>query len=101
MKFLVNIVLFAMLSTLLACTNEEEKSAHELHSGFLSAISLASETELVIEQAQEGRLTSTFRKSHFRELRMEAARQTNDVEQAHVDTESLPKAELCKAQLER
>ena len=49
-------------------------SREELHSDFLAAISLASETELFIDQLQEGRGTLTFAEGHLAYLHKEAVR---------------------------
>jgi hypothetical protein len=53
----------------------------------ISAISLASETELFIDQLLEGRATPTFAQGHLDYLRHEATRAADALQEAHAGEE--------------
>jgi hypothetical protein len=77
------ILLFSL--TLISCSRPKTISREELHSDLLAAISLASETELFINQLQDGRATSAFAEGHLAYLHQEASRSANELRRARAD----------------
>ncbi len=57
-----------------SAASAKTKTAQELRSHLLAALSLASETELFIGQIEEGRILQQFRMGHADYLRQEARR---------------------------
>lgn len=60
-------------------------TAHELRSDLLSAISLASETELFIGQIQSDRLLAQFQTGHADYLRDEASQQAKELRESTIE----------------
>jgi hypothetical protein len=61
-------------------------TAEELRSHLLSALSLASETELFIGQMEEGRILQQFRMGHADYLREEARREAQEMRESRSDS---------------
>ena len=78
------LILFVGLA-LVSCSRPKIISRDELRSDLLAAISLASETELFINQLQEGRATPEFAAGHLEYLRKDASRFANELRQARTD----------------
>jgi hypothetical protein len=81
-KYILTIV-FAL--TLVSCSGPKTISRDELRSDLLAAISLASETQLFINQLQEGRVTPAFAKGHLGYLGTEGSRLDDELRQAKAD----------------
>jgi hypothetical protein len=60
-------------------TQAKAKTPDEVHSDLLSSLSLLSETELLVEQVESGRVSSTFRVAHADYLREESLRNTKEL----------------------
>jgi hypothetical protein len=93
------LTLFVSLA-LVSCSRPKTISRDELRSDLLAAVSLASETELFIEQLQEGRATPAFAASHLDYLHKEASRSTDELRQAHADERMAGALENDHAQLD-
>jgi len=74
--------------------------AEELRSHLLSALSLASETELFIGQIEEGRILQQFRMGHADYLRQEARRQAQEMRESRSDSGDTRAPARCAEQLE-
>jgi hypothetical protein len=70
---------------LVSCSHPKTISRDDLRSDLLAAISLASETQLLINQLQERRVTSAFAEGHLRYLGKEASRLADELRQASAD----------------
>jgi len=73
--------------------------AEELRSHLLSALSLASETELFIGQIEEGRILQQFRMGHADYLRQEARRQAQEMRESRSDSGDTRAPARCAEQL--
>ena len=67
---------------LVSCSGNKTLSRDGLRSALLEGISLASETELFIDQLQQGRTTQAFAEGHLAYLEQEAWRSANELRQA-------------------
>ena len=68
-------ILILLICLILAsCSRPKTVPRKELRSDLISAISLASETELFLGQLLEGRATPLFAQSHLEHLHQEATR---------------------------
>jgi hypothetical protein len=76
------VLLFFVGIALVSCSRSKTISRDELRSDLLSAASLASETELFIDQLQEGRVTPAFAEGHLAYLDKEALRSEKELGQA-------------------
>jgi len=74
--------------------------AEELRSHLLSALSLASETELFIGQIEEGRILQQFRMGHADYLQEEARRQAQEMRESRSDSGDTRAPARCAEQLE-
>jgi len=74
--------------------------AEELRSHLLSALSLASETELFIGQIEEGRILQQFRMGHADYLRQEARGQAQEMRESRSDAGDTRAPARCAEQLE-
>lgn len=74
--------------------------AEELRSHLLSALSLASETELFIGQIEEGRILQQFRMGHADYLQQEARRQAQEMRESRSDSGDTRAPARCAEQLE-
>ena len=72
----------------------------ELRSHLLSALSLASETELFIDEMEEGRILQQFRMGHADYLRQEARRQAQEMRESRSDSGYTGAPARCVEQLE-
>jgi hypothetical protein len=71
--------------TLVSCSGPKTISRDELRSDLLAAISLASETQLFINQLQGERVTPAFANGHLGYLSTEASRLDAELRQAKTD----------------
>lgn len=94
--------LVVLLATVLlaSCSRVKTVSANELRSDMLSAISLAAETELFIDQVERNRSTVSFERGHLEYLRQQAADEIQQLRDARARTSLAPRLEMCRAQLE-
>jgi hypothetical protein len=83
-----------------SCAPVKTITADELRSHLLSALSLASETDLFIGQIEEGRLLRQFRIGHADYLREEARRQAQEMRESRSDSGDTKAHGLCAEQLE-
>jgi hypothetical protein len=95
-----NFILLLFVGVALAsCSPPKTISRDELRSDLLAAISLASETELFIDQLQEGRVTPAFAEGHLAYLDKEASRSENELGQARAGERMTGTLEVGRAQL--
>jgi hypothetical protein len=87
------------LLALSACARTKNISTDELRSKVLSAISVASETELLIDQIENGHITEQFQIGHSSYLRKEAAELSQELGQAQTDSADADKLHICSEQL--
>jgi hypothetical protein len=91
-------IVFVSMLALASTAHVKTISAEELRPDFRSALSLASETELLIDQIEGGRRLAPVRKGHADYLREEAHRQATELPDGRSDDGSAP---LCAEQLDR
>jgi hypothetical protein len=91
--------LIAML-VFVSCGPAKTITTDELRSHLLSAVSLASETDLFIGQIEEGRVLQQFRVGHADYLREEARRQAQELRESRSDSGDTKAHALCAEQLE-
>jgi hypothetical protein len=89
-----------LLLSLFSCLRSNTISRDQLRSKLLAGISLASETELFIDQLQKGRATSAFAKSHLAYVYQEASRSADELRQTHVNERMADTLENGRAQLD-
>jgi DNA-binding XRE family transcriptional regulator len=70
-----------------------------MKSELASAVSLASETQMFVEQWQRGRLSGSFIKTHLDYLQQEARSSIKQLEDSRVEPSIESKAEICRTQL--
>jgi hypothetical protein len=101
MSQIVNCILLMLLGLILvSCSHTKTISREERRSDLLAAISLASETELFIDQLQEGRVTQTFAEVHIAYLHREASRSADRLRQAPADERMTGAIEKSRAHLD-
>jgi hypothetical protein len=83
-----------------SCASAKTITAEELRSHLLSALSLASETELFFCQIEEGRILQQFRMGHADYLREEARRQAQEMRESRSDSGDTKAPADCAEQLE-
>lgn len=88
------------ISLLTSCSRTKTISEDELRSDTLSAISLAAETELFIDQVQRHRVTQHFERGHLEYLREDAAREAQELRESRAAPSLAPKLETCRSQFE-
>lgn len=88
------------LLALAACAHTRTITADELRSKFLSASSLASETEMFIGQIENNRTTRQFQAGHASYLRQEAARLSQELGQSRIDSAHTYNLTICLEQLD-
>jgi hypothetical protein len=93
------IPLFLCVSILDSCSPSKTLTADDMKSELASAISLASETQMFVEQWQKDRLTDSFIKAHLDYLQQEARSSIKQLEDSRVEPSSASKAEICRTQL--
>jgi hypothetical protein len=70
-----------------------------MRSELVSAVSLASETQMFVEQWQGGRLTGSFIKTHLNYLQRQARSSIKKLEESRVEPAIASKAEICRTQI--
>jgi hypothetical protein len=70
-----------------SCSHAKTMSRDELRSSILAAVSLASETEVFIDQLEEGRVTDAFAQGHLNYLSNEVMRSANELRQARTESQ--------------
>jgi hypothetical protein len=93
-------IFLIILLALPARAHAKTITADELHSDLRSALSLASETELFIDQIESGRLLPHFRLGHADNLLEEAQRQAKELRESHVAEDEKNLLALCSEQLD-
>jgi hypothetical protein len=93
-------VRITMLIVLVPGAWSEKLTTEELRSDLLSAISLASETGMFIDQIESGRLLPQFRSGHAEYLRHQAERQAAELQESPTDSKEMKIVSLCREQLE-
>jgi hypothetical protein len=88
------------LLVIASCARTKTITDDELRSHVLSAISLASETELLIGQIENGRITQQFQAGHASYLRREAERIAQELTQSQIDSAHAQILRICSRQLD-
>jgi hypothetical protein len=70
-----------------------------MKSELASAVSLASETQMFVEQWQRGRLTGSFIQTHLDYLRQEAGGSIKELDESRVEPSIAAKSEICRTQI--
>jgi hypothetical protein len=70
-----------------------------MKSELASAVSLASETQMFVEQWQRDRLTGAFIKTHLDYLRQEAESSIRELDESRVEPSIAAESEICRTQL--
>ena len=86
-------------SILVSCSPSKTLTAEDIKSEVASAVSLASETQMFVEQWQEDRLTGSFIKAHLSYLQQEARSSIKRLEDPPVEPTIASRAEICRTQL--
>ena len=84
---------------LASCTQSKTLTAEDIKRELASAVSLASETQMFVEQWQEDRLTASFIKAHLGYLTDEAWSSIKEIGDSQVEPAIASKAEICRTQL--
>jgi hypothetical protein len=93
-------ILILLICLILAsCSRPKTVPRKELRSDLISAISLASETELFLGQLLEGRATPLFAQGHLEYLHQEATRAADALEEAHAGEGMAAQLESCRTQM--
>jgi hypothetical protein len=87
------------MSILVSCSQSKTLTAEDMKSELASAVSLASETEMFIEQWQEDLLTPSFIKAHLGYLQQETRSSIEELEDTQAEPSVASKAENCRTQL--
>ena len=87
------------MSILVSCSQSKTLTAEDLKSELASAVSLASETQMFVEQWQKDRLTASFIKTHLDYLQQEARNSIKQLEGARAEPSLAAKAETSRTQL--
>jgi hypothetical protein len=93
------IPLVLCVSILVSCSQSETLTADDMKSELASAVSLASETQMFVEQWQRDRLTDSFIQTHLSYLQQEARSSIEQLEDSRVEPAMASKAEICRTQL--
>jgi hypothetical protein len=86
--------------TLIGCTPTKTITRGELRSDLFSALSLASQTELFINQIEGDRITRQFRSGHADYLHDDALRQAKDLRKSRTDSDTAKTVGLSAGQLD-
>src|SRR5205814_683635 len=89
-----------MILLSVSCSRPRTMTADDLRSEIVSAISLASETQMFIQQMQNDRGTRPFDVGHLDYLRGEAVRSAKEVHDAQPDSGIGQKVNTCRGQLD-
>src|SRR5437868_11441115 len=95
-----SVLCFIAVLAFVSCALPKTITTDELRSHLLSALSLASETDLFIGQIEEGRVLQRFRIAHADYLREEARRQAQELRESRSDSRQTRTLALCAEQLE-
>jgi hypothetical protein len=97
-----HIYVFALFVSLasVSCSTPKTISRNDLRSNLLTAISLASETELFIGQLQRGRIAPVFAEGHLAYLGKEVSRLADELCQARADEATAAALETLRSQLD-
>jgi hypothetical protein len=87
------------VSILISCSQSKTLTAEDMKSELASAVSLASETQMFVEQWQRDRLTGSFIKTHLDCLRQEARSSIKQLDESRVEPSIAAKSEICRTQL--
>jgi hypothetical protein len=93
------IPLVLCVSILISCSQSKTLTAEDMKSELASAVSLASETQMFVEQWQRDRLTGSFIKTHLDCLRQEARSSIKQLDESRVEPSIAAKSEICRTQL--
>lgn len=93
----IPLVLFVFI--LVSCSQSKTLTVEDMKSELASAVSLASETQMFVEQWQRDRLTGSFIKTHLDYLRQEAGSSIKELDESRVEPSSAATAEICRTQL--
>ncbi|MGH9574012.1 MAG: hypothetical protein ACRD40_10850 [Candidatus Acidiferrales bacterium] len=93
-------IIILSLLTVASCANAKNLTSKDLSSEVLSAISLASETEMFVGQIQQGRLTQEFQYGYAGYLRDEAEREAKDLRTSTPQPAQMQAVRNCIAQLD-
>jgi transposase-like protein len=93
------IPLVLCVSILVSCSQSKTLTAEDMKSELASAVSLASETQMFVEQWQTDRLTGSFIKTHLDYLRQEARSSIKQLDESRVEPSIAAKSEICRTQL--
>jgi hypothetical protein len=94
------LIFSGVIVALVSCAQAKNITKEDLHSDLLSAISLASETELFIDQIENNRLRPQFRAGHADYLREQAQQQARELRKSTADSGGARIAAFCADQLE-
>jgi hypothetical protein len=100
MRVLRNQIVGLMIVFLVPSCSRAETMANEMDSTLHSALSLASETELFIQQIEGGRLLTHFQAAHADYLRAEAKRDAREARDSARKAHNAAIFVLCAKQLE-
>jgi hypothetical protein len=87
------------VAILVSCSQSKTLTAEDVKSELAAAVSLASETQMFVEQWQKDRLTRSFIETHLGYLQQEAQSSIQQLEEARVEPSLASKAENCRTQL--
>jgi hypothetical protein len=94
------VLIFLISLALASCSSSKTISPDELRSDLLAAVSLASETEMLIDQLLEGRVTSAFAEGHLTYLEKEALNSASELRRARADERMASVLETGRAQVD-
>ena len=89
-----------MSLALASCARPKTMTSDELRSDIRSALSLAAETKLFIEQMQNDGGTRAFAAGHLGYLRDEALRSAKELRESQSNAAMAPRVGICAAQLD-
>ena len=87
------------VSILVSCSQSKTLTAEDMKPELASAVSLASETQMFVEQWQRDGLTGSFIQTHLGYLQQEAKSSIKQLEDSRVEPSIAAKAEICRTQL--
>ena len=87
------------MSVLVSCSQSKTLTAEDMKSELVSAVSLASETRMFVEQWQKDRLTGSFIKAHLGYLQQQTRSSIEQLEDTQAEPAVASKAEICRTQL--
>jgi hypothetical protein len=93
----IPLVLFVFI--LVSCSQSKTLTAEDMKSKLASAVSLASETQMFVEQWQRDRLTGSFIQTHLDYLRQEAGSSIKELDESRIEPSIAAKSEICRTQI--